>query len=298
MNGFITGSEILAFRNESELDLEIVSMGEKLQEQSIDNEDFILLDIEDYNKKGLSVTFQNKEYEITGNNFNPVGMSRLQLVSNTEKLMTEILYTQERPVTNLYVKKESLEDFKKMKDGNDEISKFEESSPLKEEDRAELLHHSLDVVNDQGTVIANQFIVDVDNQNRELTVYSEKNPNNYREFKLSFDYLNGLGKIDGDGNNLKLTKHQKETIDKKLESYDNWRANRGLEAKERETPTKEDIPILNDEYMGGIPPVNYKITKEDEILPPSERLRNNISAIKLLKEIEERPSYATKEERR
>lgn len=105
MNGFITGSEILAFRNESELDLEIVSMGEKLQEQSLDNEDFILLDIEDYNKKGLSVTFQNKEYEITGNNFNPVGISRLQLVSNTEKLMTEILYTQERPVTNLYVKK-------------------------------------------------------------------------------------------------------------------------------------------------------------------------------------------------
>ncbi|WP_441347747.1 helicase-related protein [Streptococcus anginosus] len=296
LNGFITGSEILAFRNESELDLEIVSMGEKLQEQSLDNEDFILLDIEDYNKKGLSVIFQNKEYEITGNNFNPVGMSRLQLVSNTEKLMTEILYTQERPITNLYVKKESLEDFKKMKDGNDEISKFEESSPLKEEDRAELLHHSLDVVNDQGTVIANQFIVDVDNQNRELTVYSEKNPNNYREFKLSFDYLNGLGEIDGDGNNLKLTKHQKETIDKKLKSYDNWRANRGLEAKERETPTKEDIPILNDEYMGGIPPVNYKITAPDEILPPSERLKNNIESIKVLKEIEERHSHATKEE--
>ncbi|HEO3244242.1 TPA: DEAD/DEAH box helicase family protein [Streptococcus agalactiae] len=296
MNGFITGSEILAFRNESELDLEIVSRGEKLQEQSLDNEDLILLDIEDYNKKGLSVTFQNKEYEITGNNFNPVGMSRLQLVSNTEKLMTEILYTQSRPVTELYAKKESLEEFKKLKDVNDEISKFEESSTLQEKDRAELLHHSLDVVNDQGTVIANQFIVDVDNQNRELTVYSEKNPNNYREFKLSFDYLNGLGKIDGDGNNLKLTKHQKETIDKKLESYDNWRANRGLEAKERETPTKEDIPILNDEYMGGIPPVNYKITKEDEILPPSERLRNNISAIKLLKEIEARSSYATKEE--
>ncbi|HFH8836838.1 TPA: helicase-related protein [Streptococcus agalactiae] len=296
LNGFITGSEIFAFRNESELDLEIVSMGEKLQEQSLDNEDFILLDIEDYNKKGLSVIFQNKEYEITGNNFNPVGMSRLQLVSNTEKLMTEILYTQERPITNLYVKKESLEDFKKMKDGNDEISKFEESSPLKEEDRAELLHHSLDVVNDQGTVIANQFIVDVDNQNRELTVYSEKNPNNYREFKLSFDYLNGLGEIDGDGNNLKLTKHQKETIDKKLKSYDNWRANRGLEAKERETPTKEDIPILNDEYMGGIPPVNYKITAPDEILPPSERLKNNIEAIKVLKEIEERHSHATKEE--
>ena len=52
----------------------------------------------------------------------------------------------------------------------------------------------------------------------------------------------------------------------------------------------------DDEYMGGIPPVNYKITREDEILPPSERLRNNIEAIKVLKEIEERHSHATKEE--
>ncbi len=52
----------------------------------------------------------------------------------------------------------------------------------------------------------------------------------------------------------------------------------------------------DDEYMGSIPPVNYKITREDEILPPSERLKNNIEAIKILKEIEERHSYATKEE--
>ena len=52
----------------------------------------------------------------------------------------------------------------------------------------------------------------------------------------------------------------------------------------------------DDEYMGGIPPVNYKITREDEILPPSERLKNNIEAIKVLKEIEERHSHATKEE--
>ena len=52
----------------------------------------------------------------------------------------------------------------------------------------------------------------------------------------------------------------------------------------------------DDEYMGGIPPVNYKIIREDEILPPSERLKNNIEAIKVLKEIEERHSCAIKEE--
>ena len=182
LNGFITGSEIIPFRNESELDLEIVSTTEKLQEKNINDEDLILLDIEDYNKKGLSVIFQNKEYEITGNNFNPLGMSRLQLVSNTEKLMTEVFYTQERPVVNLYAKREVLEQFK--------------PSLNLGEDKSELLHHNLDVINDTGS----------------------------------------------------------------------------------------------------IPPVNYKIIREDEILPPSERLKNNIEAIKVLKEIEERHSHATKEE--
>jgi len=182
LNGFITGSEIIPFRNESELDLEIVSTTDKLQEKNINDEDLILLDIEDYNKKGLSVIFQNKEYEITGNNFNPFGMSRLQLVSNTEKLMTEVFYTQERPVANLYAKRESLDQFK--------------PSLNLGEDKSELLHHNLDVINDTGS----------------------------------------------------------------------------------------------------IPPVNYKIIREDEILPPSERLKNNIEAIKVLKEIEEGHSHATKEE--
>lgn len=406
LNGFITGSEIIPFRNESELDLEIVSTTEELQEQSINEEDFILLDIEDYNKKGLSVLFQNKEYEITGNNFNPVGMSRLQLVSNTEKLMTEVLYTPKRPVANLYAKKEFLEQFKlnekkseksvetkqmslmdilKEKDNlkeKEEISSEKERVPVnigakviyqgeeytvsafqyndvlekndiwlnpisknnhqipivsfsdrKElneklividtnlnlgEDKSELLHHSLDVINDKGTVIANQFIVNVDNQNREFTVYSEQNPNSHREFKLSFDYLNGLGKIDGDGNNLKLTKHKQETIDKKLKSYDNWKEDRKkreipgitgssiispitdemfLQMQEHKEKLKEEERYApDDKYMGSIPPINYKITREDDILPPSERLKNNIEAIKVLKEIEERRSHATKEE--
>ncbi|WP_236564329.1 helicase-related protein [Streptococcus halichoeri] len=403
LNGFITGSEIIPFRNERELDLEIIS---KLQEQSINGEDLILLDIEDYNKKGLSVIFQNKEYEITGNNFNPVGMSRLQLVSNTEKLMTEISYTPQRPVANLYAKKDTLERFnlneknseksieaKQMSltdifeepdttKGKEEISSEKERVPVNigakviyqgeeytvsafqyndilekndiwlnpvsknnhqipivsfsdreelneklividtnlnlGEDKSELLHHSLDVINDKGSVIANQFIVKVDNQNRELTVYSEQNPNSHREFELSFDYLNGLGQIDGDGNNLKLTKHKKETIDKKLKSYHSWKEDgekRGIpgiagssitspitdemfwQMKEYEEKLKDEERYAHDDkYLGGIPPINYKITKEDEILPPSERLKNNIEAIKVLKEIEERHSHATKEE--
>ena len=96
--------------------------------------------------------------------------------------MTEVIYTQERPVANLYAKRKSLDQFK--------------PSLNLGEDKSELLHHNLDVINDTGS----------------------------------------------------------------------------------------------------IPPINYKITGEDEILPPSERLKNNIEAIKVLKEIEERHSHATKEE--
>ncbi|MGP1611682.1 MAG: helicase-related protein [Catonella sp.] len=59
---------------------------------------------------------------------------------------------------------------------------------------------------------------------------------------------------------------------------------------------EKEMHIPDDKYLGSISPINYKINREDEILPPSERLKNNIEAIKVLKEIEERHSYATKEE--
>ncbi|MGP1434778.1 MAG: helicase-related protein, partial [Catonella sp.] len=59
---------------------------------------------------------------------------------------------------------------------------------------------------------------------------------------------------------------------------------------------EKEMHIPDDKYLGGIPPINYKINREDEILPPSERLKNNIEAIKVLKEIGERHSYATKGE--
>lgn len=185
------------------------------------------------------------------------------------------------------------------------------------EDKSKLLHYSLDVIDDNARILANQFIVGVDNQNREFTVYSEQNPDNYREFQLSFDYLNGLGRIDDDGSNLKLTKHRQETIDKKLEEYKAWKENRIKRGPQiagssitspitdemfwqmqeyKEKIKEKEKYALDDEYMGGIPPVNYKITAPDEILPPSERLKNNIEAIKVLKEIEERHGHATKEE--
>ena len=203
LNGFITGSEILVFRNERELDLEIISTKEKLQGQSINDEDLTSLDIEDYNKQGLFVIFQNKEYEITENNFNPLGMSRLQLVSNTEKLMTEVFYTQERPVVNLYAKREVLEQFE-------------------------------------------------------------------------------LGKKYGERN----------TETEQMSLMDMFEEKENLKEKLRE----KEVYGYDDEYMGNISPVNYKITGEKEVLPPSERLKNNIEAIEVLKLLEKEHRHASKEE--
>ncbi len=397
LNGFITGSEILSYKNEEDLKLDIVNKSEQKGKE----DEIVILSLEEYNYKNLPVIFNNKDYIIKENNFYEQGMSKLSLLSQYENITTDLMYTEKRPISNIYVRKNELEKFKELTEkdkiiqhnvetkqmsftdlSNDEkieskkeipinigarvifedeeykVTAFQYNDILKKndlwlhplrngnlqipiisfsdekellekitiidtnlnmgEDKSKLLHYSLDVIDDNARILANQFIVGVDNQNREFTVYSGQNPDNYREFQLSFDYLNGLGKIDGDGNNLKLTKHRQETIDKKLEEYKAWKENRikrgisGIAGSSITSPItdemfwqmqeyKEKIKekekyALDDEYMGGIPPVNYKITAPDEILPPSERLKNNIEAIKVLKEIEERHSHATKEE--
>ncbi len=86
------------------------------------------------------------------------------------------------------------------------------------------------------------------------------------------------------------TDFEQMTVFDKLPDKDVGKVNKVEKSSENERYATDE------EYMGGIPPVNYKITREDEILPPSERLKNNIEAIKVLKEIEERHSNATKEE--
>jgi len=80
----------------------------------------------------------------------------------------------------------------------------------------------------------------------------------------------------------------------------------------KENLSKEDIHALNKEtlsevpkqeetytsgeYVKNISPVNYRITREDEVLPPSERLKNNIEAIKVLKQLDKENRNASKEE--
>ncbi|HCD8868510.1 TPA: hypothetical protein NBZ02_002669, partial [Enterococcus faecium] len=131
-----------------------------------------------------------------------------------------------------------------------------------------------------------QFIVSVDNEKEEFLVYSSSNPKNHREFTLPFSYLKGIDKIDGDGNSLKLTTHRKETIDKKLEEYKEWKENNDLIRTDRE----------NIEGVSEVSLENYKIINEEEILPPSQRLKNNIEAINVLKALEKENRSARKDE--
>ncbi|WP_454961705.1 helicase-related protein [Eggerthia catenaformis] len=142
-----------------------------------------------------------------------------------------------------------------------------------------------------------------------------------------FDILARVGFTIDNSSKLIITDYLKKrffecfdelTKDNKLETYDNWKEDRKkrgipgitgssitspitdemfLQMQEHKEKLKEEERYAPDnEYMGSIPPVNYKITGKDEILPPSERLKNNIEAIKVLKKIEERHSHATKEE--
>ncbi len=80
----------------------------------------------------------------------------------------------------------------------------------------------------------------------------------------------------------------------------------------KESVDKEELSVLNKEALSEIPkqeetytsreyvknisPVNYRITREDEVLPPSERLKNNIEAIKVLKQLDKENRNASKEE--
>ncbi|QXW66298.1 hypothetical protein KX935_03565 [Streptobacillus moniliformis] len=91
------------------------------------------------------------------------------------------------------------------------------------EDMKEFLHKSLNVENYIGSIIANQFIVDVDIDNKKFTVYSEKNPENWREFKLSFDYLDNIAENEKSDYKLKIRKHSEKVIERKLENYESWK---------------------------------------------------------------------------
>ena len=80
------------------------------------------------------------------------------------------------------------------------------------------LHCSLNVVNTKGSIIANQFIVGIDKVKKCFNVFCEKNPGKYKFFNLPFSYIKHIGEWDN-GTTVKLVKHKKETMEKKLVNY-------------------------------------------------------------------------------
>ena len=89
-----------------------------------------------------------------------------------------------------------------------------------DENKKDLLHKSFAIFNGSGTRVANQFIVEVDIKNKRFLVFSPKNPKGYKKFYLSFDYLNNLGKIDGDEHIIKIVSLQEKTKNQLIKEFD------------------------------------------------------------------------------
>lgn len=98
LGGFISDSEIVAYKNDDDLDI----MLDKIAS----------LDLDDYDLEGLEVIFDNKNYKITGNVFKHDGMSKLSLKSTTDNVLSDIMYTDQRPVPNIYARKSELDSYK------------------------------------------------------------------------------------------------------------------------------------------------------------------------------------------
>ena len=98
---------------------------------------------------------------------------------------------------------------------------------INSEDKSRLLNTSIDVMNFGGTSgykVATQFVIGVDNENKNFYVFSENNSDivGYAIYKLPFDYLEGIGVVDGDDHWLKITEHKPETVEKKIRKVERY----------------------------------------------------------------------------
>ena len=98
---------------------------------------------------------------------------------------------------------------------------------INSENKNQLLNKSLDVMNFGGTsgqLVANQFIIGVDNKSKNFYVFSENNSDivGYAIYKLPFSHLDDIGEADGDDHWLKVTEHRLETIEKKIRKVERY----------------------------------------------------------------------------
>ena len=94
-------------------------------------------------------------------------------------------------------------------------------------DKTRLLNTSIDIMNFGGTSgykVATQFIIGVDNKNKNFYIFSENNFDivGYAIHKVPFDYIEDIGVADGDDHWLKITEHKPETIEKKIRKVERY----------------------------------------------------------------------------
>lgn len=80
------------------------------------------------------------------------------------------------------------------------------------------LHCGLNIFNSKGAEVGTQFIVGVDKDKNIFNIFCEKNPGTYKFYDLPFAYL-GFVDREIDGSVVRLVKHRKPTIEKKLRAY-------------------------------------------------------------------------------
>ena len=100
----------------------------------------------------------------------------------------------------------------------DELTKNNKLEEIKK-NPASLLHKNFNVYKG-STLRANQFIINVDENKKEFTVYNNGNPDNYKIFQLPFSYMEQVGTTDGDGMFLSIKEHTSKIIERKLETYE------------------------------------------------------------------------------
>ena len=131
--------------------------------------------------------------------------------------------TAEREKEIMKILKEKYEKVKKKAEKQKQKWQF----IINSENKNQLLNKSLDVMDFGGTsgyLVGNQFIIGVDNENKNFYVFAERNIDivGYAIYKLPFSYLDGVGEADGDDHWLKITEHKPETIEKKIRKVERY----------------------------------------------------------------------------
>ncbi len=234
------------------------------------------LEVDDYNLKGLPVTLDDEDYIIEDNAINSSGLSKLSLRLKEDNSISDIYYSMQNPIENLYVKERVLEEYRSRKFSN---------------------NNNIDAIqNESKGIVEKEETKEVDKTSNFLPKEEkEKVPEfgtkNKEEKQISiFDLVKDYYK----GDDKEKVEVEEKDIDKgKIELNEKDSDKEEIKVEEKE---KEKVPEFGTKNEEEISSTNYKITNEDEDLKPSERLKNNIEAIKTLKEVESQNRNATKEE--